>query len=175
MLRAGVLARDVNESVWVAVLADYEIMVVHHEFRPDDAVQVLEVGASIPWYACALGMAIAAHQETATLEHLLSGPMRQLTGRTRTTRTAILSALDKVRRDGYAVENQEATVGDAGLAAPVFDSRGRAIGALGVVGPSERLLVARTKQKLARSVRETARAVSRDLGAARLPSGELVG
>ena len=60
MLRAGSLARQVNEAVWVSVLVDDAVMVVHHEFRPDDAVQILEVGATIPWHACALGQAIVA-------------------------------------------------------------------------------------------------------------------
>ena len=33
---------------------------LHHVFRPDNTVQILEVGAAIPWHACALGHAIVA-------------------------------------------------------------------------------------------------------------------
>jgi len=40
-------------------------------------------------------------------------------------------------------------------------------GAIGVVGAAERLLVPATRGELARAVTEAARAVSRDLGAAR--------
>ena len=47
-----------------------------------------------------------------------------LTGRTRTTRAALGQALAQVRRRGYAVENEEATVGDAGLAAPIASREG---------------------------------------------------
>ena len=36
------------------------MIVLHHVFRPDDTVQILEVGAAIPWHACALGHAIVA-------------------------------------------------------------------------------------------------------------------
>ena len=38
----------------------HNVVVVHHAFRPDDLVQILEVGAAVPWHACALGHAIVA-------------------------------------------------------------------------------------------------------------------
>jgi DNA-binding IclR family transcriptional regulator len=71
------------------------------------------------------------------------------------------------RHRGYAVEDQEATVGDAGIAAPVFNSAGRTVGAVGVVGPVDRLLADGQERRLADAVRTTARALSRDLGAGR--------
>lgn len=167
MLRAGSLARQVNEAVWVAVLVDDAVMVVHHEFRPDDAVQILEVGATIPWHACALGEAIVAALPDAEIEPLLAQPLRALTGRTRTSPEAVRKALGTVRDKGFAVENQEANVGDGGIAAAIHDHSGRAVGSLGVVGPAERLLQRQAKPRLARAVVETARAVSRELGASR--------
>ena len=67
-----------------------------------------------------------------------------------------------------AIEDQEAIVGEAEIAAPVFDHRGRPVGAIGVVGPVERLLVEGTSSSLASAVKETARSLSRDMGAGRL-------
>lgn len=167
MLRASALARDVNEAVWIGVLVDDVVMVVHHEFRPDDAVQILEVGATVPWHATALGHAIAAGLPDRELEELFALPRRALTGRTRTEADALHAALATVREKGFAVENQEANVGDAGIGAPILDHAGRVVGSLGVVGPAERLLQRQAKPKLARAVTDTARAISRDLGASR--------
>ena len=56
------------------------------------------------------------------------------------------------------MENQEANVGDAGIAAAVFDHSGRPVGSLGVVGPADRLLARQAKASLSRAVAETARA-----------------
>ena len=167
MLRAGALARQVDEAVWVSVLVDDAVMVVHHEFRPDDAVQILEVGATIPWHACALGHAMVAVLPDVDVDALLTQPLRALTGRTRTSPEALRKALGTVLDKGFAVENQEANVGDGGIAAAIFDHGGRAVGSLGVVGPAERLLQRQAKARLSRAVVETARAVSRDLGATR--------
>ncbi len=144
-----------------------EVVVVHHAFRPDDLVQILEVGAAVPWHACALGHAIAAGLADDAQKALLAGPVPRLTGRTLTDPEALREALAGVRERGYAVENQEATLGDAGLAAPVYDWSGRAVGALGIVGPADRLLESGQERRLADAVRSTARALSRDLGAGR--------
>lgn len=164
---AEMLARQAGEAVWVGVLSGSSVVVVHHAFRPDDLVQILEVGAAVPWHACALGQAIVAYVDDRVREELLAGPAVQLTGRTLTEPAALQRALAGVRERGYAVEDQEATVGDAGVAAPVFDWSGRVVGALGVVGPAERLLADGTRARLADAVRSTARALSRDLGAGR--------
>jgi DNA-binding IclR family transcriptional regulator len=65
------------------------------------------------------------------------------------------------------VENQEATVGDAGIAAPIVNREGVVAGSIGLVGPAERLLAPDSADELARAVMESARSVSRDLGAGR--------
>ena len=97
----------------------------------------------------------------------LAGDLAPLTGRTKTTRTALNRALAQVRQRGYAVEDQEATVGDAGIAAPIVARDGVVAGAIGVVGAADRLLAPGTRDELVRAVGEAARAVSRDLGAGR--------
>ena len=55
------LAQRAGEAVWVATLSGSRVIVLHHVFRPDNTVQILEVGAAIPWHACALGHAIVAY------------------------------------------------------------------------------------------------------------------
>jgi DNA-binding IclR family transcriptional regulator len=162
------LAQRAGEAVWVATLSGSRVIGLHHVFRPDNPVQILEVGAAIPWHACALGHAIVAHlPDSARTRVLAGGELTPLTGHTKTTRTALSRALAQVRQRGYAVEDQEATVGDAGIAAPILARDGVVAGAIGVVGAADRLLVPGTRDELIRAVTEAARAVSRDLGAGR--------
>ncbi|MGD0557025.1 MAG: IclR family transcriptional regulator [Streptosporangiaceae bacterium] len=167
LLWAESLAQRANEAVWVATLSGSRVIVLHHVFRPDNTVQILEVGAAIPWHACALGHAIIAHLPAEQAAPILAAERAPLTGRTKTTRAALGQALAQVRRRGYAVENQEATVGDAGIAAPIVNREGVVAGSIGLVGPAERLLAPDSADELARAVMESARSVSRDLGAGR--------
>ncbi|AXK33432.1 IclR family transcriptional regulator [Streptomyces armeniacus] len=172
---ADLLATQSGEAVWVAVLNGDHMLVVHHAFRPEGAVQILEVGASIPWSTCALGKAVVAFAPEEERERLLSAALAVLTGASITDAGALGEQLDQARRLGYAVEDQESALGDAGIAAPVFDRSGGVAGAIGVVGPVERLLAdpagqgarQEPRQELAVAVRETARSLSRDLGAPR--------
>ena len=167
LLWAETLAQRANEAVWVATLSGSRVIVLHHVFRPDNTVQILEVGAAIPWHACALGHAIVAHWPATASARVMAADLAPLTGRTKTSRAALSRALAQVRKNGYAVEDQEATVGDAGVAAPIMNRHGSVAGAIGVFGPADRLLAAGTKDELARAVLESARSVSRDLGAGR--------
>jgi DNA-binding IclR family transcriptional regulator len=166
---ADSLAQRAQEAVWVATLSGTRVIVLHHVFRPDDAVQILEVGAAIPWHACALGHAIVAHLPPVEAARVMAAERTPLTGRTRTARTALGQALAQVRRRGYAIEDQEATVGDGGIAAPVLSRDGVVAGSIGVVGPATRLLARGTHGELAQAVVEAARSLSRDLGAGRGP------
>jgi DNA-binding IclR family transcriptional regulator len=167
LLWAESLAQRANEAVWVATLSGTRVIVLHHVFRPDNTVQILEVGAAIPWHACALGHAIVAYLPQPEWAPIMNAERVPLTGRTKTTRAALGQALAQVRRRGYAIEDQEATVGDAGIAAPIVNRDGTVTGSIGLVGPAERLLAHGAREELARAVVESARSVSRDLGAGR--------
>jgi DNA-binding IclR family transcriptional regulator len=167
LLWAEALAQRAGEAVWVATLSGSRVIVLHHVFRPDNTVQILEVGAAIPWHACALGHAIAANLPATSCTRLLAADLAPLTGRTKTTRGALGRALAQVRKQGYAIEDQEATVGDGGIAAAIVNREGAVAGSIGVVGPAERLLAVATRDDLARAVTESARSISCDLGAGR--------
>jgi len=167
LLWADSLASRVGEAVRVGVLNGATMLIVHHVFRPDDSVQILEVGASIPWHACALGKAVVAYADDGIRTELLGGPMAPLTGRTITDPERLEEALAHVVADGIAIEDQEAIVGEAEIAATVFDHRGRAVGAIGVVGAVDRLLPDGPVPGLVAAVKETARGLSRDMGAGR--------
>src|SRR5450755_3341411 len=119
LLWAEALAQRANEAVWVATLSGSRVIVLHHVFRPDNTVQILEVGAAIPWHACALGHAIVASLSAAQRGRALAADLTPLTGQTKTTRNTLGQVLAEVCKQGYAVEDQEATVGDAGIAAPI--------------------------------------------------------
>jgi len=168
-LWADSLANRVGEAVRVGVLHGRSVLIVHHVFRPDGSVQILEVGASIPWHACALGKAIAAASDADRRRSILAGPMPRLTGRTIADPHEMAVALDAIADAGFATEDQEAIVGEAEIAAAVVDHRGNPVGAIGVAGPAERLVSEARAEDVALAVKEVARGLSRDMGARRMP------
>jgi DNA-binding IclR family transcriptional regulator len=170
LLWADSLASRVGEAVRVGVLHGRAVLIVHHVFRPDDTVQVLEVGAAIPWHASALGKATAAFLDADRRRTLLAGALTRLTGRTIAEPHELSEVLERVALDGVAAEDQEAVLGEAGIAAPIFDHRGRPAGAIGVVGPADRLRPDLPAEGVVAAVKDAARGVSREMGAGRLAS-----
>jgi DNA-binding IclR family transcriptional regulator len=168
LVHAERLAQHTGEAVRVGVLHGPSVVVVHHVFRPDAAFQVLEVGAQLPAHASALGKAIVAYAPADLLEELTAEPLPRLTNRTLTA-AALLAELTRVREQGLARERDEAVLGESSLAAPIADHTGHAVGAIGVVGDTRRILPRGPAKGLPEAVGDAARSISRDLGAARWP------
>ncbi len=156
---AGELARRTGCAVRTGVLLLSDVVVVAHEPRPDGVRQMPEVGIVIPAHACALGKALLAHEPgTAPTLHAM-------TGETITDAAALEAELHHVRRTGIATEVEEAVIGECGLAAPVADATDVA-GAIGLVVASSGWPLPGTALD---ALRDTARAVSRELGATAWP------
>jgi len=167
------LARRTGLAVRTGVLLVDDVVIIHHEPRPDGSRQMPEVGIVIPVHASALGKALLAfHPDDAArvLAEADSGDLRSMTGETLTSGAQLRAQLDEVRTTGIAVEQDEAVLGESALASPVFDSWGGAVGAIAVVIPSGNGGEGGLTHHDARDVvRETARAISRELGASSWP------
>ena len=164
------LATRVGEAVRVGVPHGEGILVVHHVFRPDTSLQILEVGSLLPMHATALGKAVLAYLDEEFVSELVAEGLPRLTGHTHVSPAAVRRELAAIRERGYAVEREEAVLGEGGVAAPIFDRTTLPIGAVGVAGPRERLLRKGNETVVAQSVIEAARGISRDLGAPRWPA-----
>jgi DNA-binding IclR family transcriptional regulator len=161
------LAIRSGEAVRVGTPHGDGVLVIHHVFRPDNTLQILEVGAHLPPHATALGKALLAYNADLEQTALADG-LPQLTRSTITSPAALGRAVETVRAHGWAAEKDEAVIGEASIAAPIFDRRGEASGAIGIVGPTERLYRGRNpRPELITHVRDAARAISRDLGGGR--------
>jgi len=156
------LASRTGESVRIGMLHEGRVLVVHHVFRPDDSRQALEVGALLPAHATALGKALLAETPDALVEQALA----RFTPTTITEPDVLRAELRQVRERGWATDHEELVEGEGSYAAAVRDRRGIVVGAIGISGPVQRLLPdGAPDTDLVSSVREAARAVSRELGA----------
>ena len=157
------LARRSGLAVRTGVLLIDDVVIIHHEPRPDGSRQMPEVGIVIPAHATALGKAMLAFRPEDTERMLASGELRSMTGETLSSPDDVRRQLEQVRATGIAREQDEAVLGEGAVASPVFDSWGDVVGAIGVV------LSGAADGDVGDQVRETARALSRELGAPSWP------
>jgi DNA-binding IclR family transcriptional regulator len=160
-----------NAAVRVGVMHGPAIVIVHHVFRPDATFQVLEVGSQLPLHASALGKAALAFMTPDVIEEVLSGELPRLTKRTATA-AALRVQLQAIREEGIATERDEAVLGESSVAAPIFDQSQHAVGAIGVVGDTDRILAGGVVRGISAAVIESARGISRVLGAPQWPALE---
>jgi len=156
------LARRTGAAVRAGVLLLDDVIIVHHEPRPDGSRQMPEVGFVIPAHASALGKALLAFRPDDASRVLQSAALRSMTGETITEPATLIDHLGEVNRTGVATEHDEAVLGESSVAAPVFDATGLAVGALALVLQSSDWPA---PPGLHDDVREAARNVSRELGA----------
>src|SRR5712691_7311499 len=77
------LATRADEAVRVGVAHGEGVLVVHHVFRPDASLQILEVGSVLPLHATALGKAVLAHLDKDVRDDVLRDDLPRLTGQDR--------------------------------------------------------------------------------------------
>ncbi|MGW2816186.1 IclR family transcriptional regulator [Streptomyces sp. NPDC001415] len=161
------LARSSGESVYVGVLHQQGVLIMHHVFRPDDSRQVLEVGAMQPLHSTALGKVLSAYDPVAHTE-AVDNMHEAFTPHTVTAPENFEGLLDVTRARGWGSDIEETWEGVASVAAPIHDRRRMPVGAVGVTGAVERVCKdGEVRPELVAAVRDCARAVSRDLGAGR--------
>jgi DNA-binding IclR family transcriptional regulator len=160
------LAKRTGAAVRTGVLLLDDIVIVHHQPRPDGSRQMAEVGIVIPAHASALGKAMLAFDPEQADRILCGAGLRSMTGETITLPEVLRSQLDVVYETGIALEQDEAVLGESAIAAPVFDASGSVVGAIGVVEPSTSWPMRKATYT---AVSNVARAVSRELGASGWP------
>jgi DNA-binding IclR family transcriptional regulator len=160
------LARRTGCAVRTGVLLLDDVVIIHHEPRPDGSRQMPEVGIVIPAHASALGKAILAFDDEAASRLLSTSPLRSMTGETITSAAGLKEHLADVRSTGLATEQDEAVLGERAIAAVVFDSSAVPVGAIGLVIASAGWPPDPATRD---AVRDAARAISRELGATSWP------
>ena len=123
------------------------------------------MGAAAPAYCTGLGKALLAYLPDDEVEaYLASTALTAMSPKTITGTAALWNEIAQIRERGYAVDDEELTLGLRCVAAPIFDHAGCAVYALSVSGPSLRM----TEEKLC-SIREKllpiCRQISRQIGA----------
>lgn len=90
------------------------------------------VGLAQPFHVSSLGKAIAAFLPPDRMESMLQCPLDRRTRYTITEPEALRHALEVVRSQGYAVEDEEDEESVRCIGAPVFDHNGDVVGAVSI-------------------------------------------
>ncbi len=161
------LAIRTQETVHLAIPFGDEVVYIAKVESSHALGLTSRIGARVPMYCTALGKAILAHYPAERIEEIIRAGLPARTLHTITSPEGLLRELEQVRAQGYAIDDQENELGVRCVGAPIFDYIGKAVGAISVSGPANRMTLERSLE-LAPWVRDTALAVSKRMGCRRL-------
>lgn len=132
------LAEASGEAVHLAVLDRVDVVGVDHVVgaRPGHAAHV--VGSRIPAHATAVGLALLAHRPDVA-DAVVRAGLVPWTASTVSDEAGFRAGLARVRRRGYAINLRGWHEDTAGVAAAILLADGRAVAAVGISGPADRL------------------------------------
>lgn len=158
------LLRDMTgETACLHLVFGYERACVDQVESRAPLKWVAEIGKRFPLTAGAPGKVILAFMSHEERERALRVvPLVRLTPDSIVDRDRFVRALDRARKDGFAISINESVPGAAACAAPIRDSTGKIVGAITVSGPVERLSL-RQLQKFSALVKGAGDALTREL------------
>jgi IclR family pca regulon transcriptional regulator len=161
------LVGDVGESATIAVLDDAEIVYVAHVPARRIMSITIGVGTRDPAFATSLGRVLLAAQDDAWLDDYLgSAALARITNRTVSGAASLRAVLGKVRRQGYALVDQELEAGLRAVAVPIHDADGTVVAALNLAVHAGRWPIEAIRAELLPRLRETATAIEAAVAAA---------
>lgn len=155
----------VGETVQLAMENDGEVLYLHKEDAYHIMRNVSSVGGRLPLYCTALGKVLLAYKSPAEVRAILKrSGMEARTSHTITTKCGMESELQKIREQGFAIDDRELKAGLRCVAAPIRNRAGTVLYAVSASGiyssmQSEHLEVVR------QGVVQCARDISRELEA----------
>ncbi len=160
------LALRVGEIVHLGVLHKTRVVYIDKVEPINRRVCISSrTGTSNPVYSTSLGKAILAYLPPEEATQIIKDvEFTAFTSKTLTTRDELLNALDRVRRRGYAIDDEEMEIGTRCVGAPIFDADQRAIAAVSVSGSALRF-AAHCVPGIAEHVIRCSKEISAALGA----------
>jgi DNA-binding IclR family transcriptional regulator len=155
------LQQELGETINLSVRHDDEVVYVERTSGNNSMMRVVQIiGARAPLHITAVGKIFLAEDgPEKCAEYARRTGLPRYTDNTLTDADALAKELEKVRRQGYASDNEEAEKGVSCIGAGIYNDEGRLVAGLSVSAPSDRL-----NKAWATQVRQTAEKISRAIG-----------
>ena len=155
------LHQELGETINLSVRHDDEVVYIERTTGNNSMMRVVQIiGARAPLHITAVGKIFLAEDgPEKCAEYAQRTGLPRYTDNTLTDADALAKELEKVRRQGYASDNEEAEKGVSCIGAGIHNDEGRLVAGLSVSAPSDRL-----NKAWATQVRQTAEKISRAIG-----------
>jgi IclR family transcriptional regulator, pca regulon regulatory protein len=155
------MSASLHESFSVATLDGEDIVYIARTQVNRVMAVDLHIGSRLPAYCTSMGRILLAYLPAEQQEQYLAKVnLIPHTTRTITSVEKLRLALRNIRRNGYAICDQEYEVGLRSIAVPVYSSSGRVVATLNLSGNAPRLSVLEMQNRFLTPLRNAANELS---------------
>ena len=129
------LSKEFGETVHLGCEDNGEVLYLD-KIAADSLITIVsDIGARLPMHCSGIGKALLAHKSDSEINrYIFNKGLIPLTGRTITNKDAFLAELEKVKEQGFAIDDGEIMEGLRCVGAPIFDTDGLVRYAISVSG-----------------------------------------
>ena len=158
------LVEQCGETVNLGVIDDGEVVFISQVESQEMMRMIVNLGSRSPIHASGVGKAILSSMgEQEVAELLQRRGLRRFTDHTIDNPADLRDALEVIRHQGYALDDEEHAIGLRCVAANIYDENGHALAAISLSGPKARITDNRLPE-LGVAVRQTASNITESLG-----------
>lgn len=96
-----------------------------------------QIGVHVPAYSCSLGKCLLSNYSSEDIRKIMANcKFEKFTDKTITSMDELIADIDKVRKRGWGIDDEESEVGHRCLGVPIYDYRGDIIAAISASGPT---------------------------------------
>ena len=135
------LSEKCQESSCLAIEDDMTVVYVDVVEGPDKMLRTLQrIGKTAPLHSTGVGKLMLLEYDQDKLDRLVAEKgLHALTAHTITTKDNLILELNKIKLQGYALDDEECEIGAKCIAAPVKDYNGHTVACISVSGPVSRM------------------------------------
>ncbi len=155
------LHQALGETINLSVRHDDEVVYIERTAGSSSMMRVVQIiGTRAPLHITAVGKIFLAEDGAdRCLEYARRTGLPRFTENTLTDSEQLVREIDRIRRQGYSFDNEEAEKGVSCIGAGIYNDENRLVAGLSVSAPSDRL-----DRAWAAQVQRTAQDISRAIG-----------
>jgi len=155
---------ETGETANLGVENDGQVLFLSQVETHENIRAFFPPGAQSPMHASGIGKALLAHADPDHIERYIKRrTLTRFTQNTISDQDMLRAEMLRIKRQGYAFDDEEKSIGMRCVAAPVFNNFGETVAGISISGPSARLTLDRI-EAVSQVVIEQARALSQSLG-----------
>jgi IclR family transcriptional regulator, KDG regulon repressor len=159
------LSQEVNETVHLCIEDRGEVVYIDKIESTQTIRMYSRVGSRAPMYCTGVGKILLSDKNPDVFEEIVSKiNFIPKTPSSITSKEQFIEEIEKVKSQGYALDNAENEIVLRCIAAPIFDHKGKIIASFSISGPSNRVTLELINDSLIEKMKQYSIAISRNLG-----------